>query len=117
MSEAPAANIDEALGKFIIFNLVSPEKTIQEMKNKISGMKKPDMIKNYIKEKANEWKNVMHTNCIALTKIYEGESVDSGLVALEARFAKIDGQYQSVSNPYFIMSLGFQSYYRVHEFN
>jgi len=74
------------------------ENTIQEMKNKISTMKKPDMIKNYIKEKANEWKNVMHTNCIALTKIYEGESVDSGLAALEARFAKIDGQYQSVSN-------------------
>jgi hypothetical protein len=58
----------------------------------------------------------MHTNCIALTKIYEGESVDSGLVALEARFAKIDGQYQSVSNLKLdlILSIGFQSNHRVH---
>ena len=98
------------------YNLVCVEKTIQEMKNKISTMKKPDMIKNYIKEKANEWKNVMHTNCVALTKIYEGQSVDTGLAALEARFAKIDGQYQSVSylTLVLIMSTGFQSNYRVH---
>ena len=97
MSEAPAANIDEALGKSTSnSNLNFVDKTIQDMKNKISGMKKPDMIKTFIKEKAVEWKNIMHTNCITLTKIYEGESVDSGLAALEARFAKIDGQYQSV---------------------
>lgn len=70
------------------------------MKNKISGMKKPDEIKGYLKDQANNWKNIMHTNCKVLTQIYEGESVGSGLEALEARFAKIDGQYKSVSEPF-----------------
>ena len=70
------------------------------MKNEIGGMKKADKVKDYIKAKANEWKNIMHTNCSTLTKIYENESVGPGMEALEARFEKIDGQYQAVSNTY-----------------
>ena len=52
------------------------------MKNKISGMTKPDEIKEYLKEQANSWKNIMHTNCKILTQIYEGESVGGGLEVL-----------------------------------
>jgi hypothetical protein len=67
------------------------------MQNKISGMKKPDDIKNYLKDHANNWKNIMHKNCILLTQVYENESGDQGKAALEERFKRVDGQFQKVS--------------------
>jgi predicted nucleic acid-binding Zn-ribbon protein len=40
----------------------------------------------------------MHKNCILLTQVYENESSEQGMNALEERFNKIDAQYKSVFN-------------------
>jgi hypothetical protein len=33
----------------------------------------------------------MHKNCILLTQVYENESSEEGLAALEERFKKVEG--------------------------
>jgi hypothetical protein len=67
------------------------------MRNTVGAMEKPDEIKDYLKDQANNWKGIMHQNCMALTQIYESQSVGEGFENMKARFASVDGQYQAVS--------------------
>ena len=90
--------------------LTNLENHVQTTKNNVDKMR-DGPLKKMIEEKAKKWKELQKKNAIALTEIYDREQ--QSLQKLEARYAVVANQYESVSSVCFSYASMFFEIYRL----